>query len=140
MAGTIIPLWAARTFDYSGLAQGAEATTVLRLVEGLLPHRDALFLFRIHTVNITGAGTLDFVLHTAAPSREDPGTAFIDSTSEVSVSVAGATAGTLLRVLLDLESFGGLGAAVQVSATATQPSGSTQTIQARVSAEVLAHK
>lgn len=137
MAGTIIPLWSARTFDYSGLAQGSETTVALRLITDLLRYRAALLLLRVHEVDITGLAELDFAMSPAAPSREDPAASFVDTTTEARLSVAGTVAGTLLRADVTLENYG---AAVQLVVNASQPSGVTETISARVSAALLAYR
>jgi len=137
MAGTIISLWTARDFDFSTLGVGDGVTFDVGPVTGVLPFRDALFLLRVHDVTITGSATLDFSVHCAAPSRDDPAGTFVADQAALSLSVAGSSGGELLRGLVPASSFG---AHIQVRGTASQPVGSTETIHARISATLVGRR
>ena len=137
MAVDIIKLWAARDFDFSTLGASAEVTFDPCPVVDLLPYRDALFLLCVHDVTITGAASLDFAVLPAAPSSEEPAGTFVDTQTSLSLSVAGASSGELLRGLISLSTFG---ACVQVRGTASQAVGAVETIQARVSAALVGRR
>ncbi len=137
MAGTIISLWTARDFDFSTLEEGGDVTFDVGPVTDVLPFRDALFLLRVHDVTITGSAVLDFSVHSAAPSRDDPAGTFVVDQAALSLSVAGSSGGALLRGLLPTSTCG---AHIQVRGTASQPVGSTETIRARISATLVGHR
>lgn len=137
MAGTIISLWTARDFDFSTLGMGGGVTFDVGPVTGVLPFRDALFLLRVHDVTITGAATLDFSVHSAAPSPDDPAGTFVATQAALSLSVAGSSSGDLLRGLIPTST---VGAHIQVRGTASQSANSTETIQARISAALVGRR
>jgi hypothetical protein len=137
MAGTLITLWTARDFDFSDLGDGDEALFDACSVTDMLSYRDALFLLRIHSVTITGSAVLDFSVHPAGPSPDDPAGRYVDLGTSVGLSVAGTASGELVRGLVPLSVFG---AYVQVRGKAAQPMGSTETIQARVSAALVGRR
>jgi hypothetical protein len=137
MAGTIISLWTARDFDFSSLGVGNDVTFDVGPVTGVLPFRDALFLLRVHDVTITGSAKLDFSVHSTAPSQDDPAGTFVATQAALSLSVAGSSSGDLLRGLIPASI---LGAHIRVRGTALQSIGSTETIQARISAALVGRR
>ncbi len=136
MAGTIITLWSARDFDFSALGLNSATTFDVCPLTPVLPFRDAMFVLRVHTINVTGTATFKFSAHPAAPSIDEPAGTFVDQ-SIASLTVSGSSSGDVLRGLIPQSAFG---THIQVRGTATQAKSSSETIQARVSAVLVGRR
>lgn len=132
MAGTVIPLWTARDFDYSSIGIGSTEEHTLVKALDLSPYRDARLLVRVHTINVT-AGTLVVRAYRTSPTPEHPSADFLDAASPLATaSIQSAAVGDLVRQSLSASH----GAFVRFTIRATQPGETQETIEARLSAGV----
>lgn len=103
---TLIPFLSRRVYDFSATIGVTTDVVVVRALD-VVQWRQGELLVRVHAVNIAGAGRLNVVARLVAPSADAPQTDFVRTTPVVAqASVAGATAGVLLRVPLTAP-FGG---------------------------------
>lgn len=134
MAGRIISLFPRTLYNCGNLAGGTSLEVVLVDVVDVGEFTEGTLIVRIHSnSSITGAAQLDVLLRCTAPSVEDPGVSFVDtSTALATASVTETTLTNKINVVrAQLSAVGGL---VRVSIKASQDPAGPQSIQANLSA------
>lgn len=105
MAGTSIPLWNKRTFNFNNLTAGTTETQVAVKAIGCERYREGLLIVRAHTRDIVNAGSkIEVVAYTTAPSPEDPSVDFVFATAAGTASLANGS--TTIVASAALANFG----------------------------------
>lgn len=129
MAGTIIPLFTKREFDFSN---GTATIVVVKSVD-TSRYTEGVLNLRVHTNSTTsGTGTIAAHAKSIALTAEDPTLDFIDGTTLATASMTQSmVAGTLVRGTITA----GFGGSLQIVLVGNK--GTSVTLRATLSAEVV---
>lgn len=106
MAGTSIPLWNKKSFNFNNLTAGTTETHVAVKAVASEKYREALLIIRAHTRDIVNASSkIEVIAFTTAPSPEDPSVDFVSTTASGTATIANGSTSVVATVAL--ANFGG---------------------------------
>jgi hypothetical protein len=131
MAGTTIPLWNKRSFNFNNLTAGTSESHVAVKAISVERYREGQLIVRAHTRDIVNASSMiEVVASTTAPSAEDPSVDYVFTTASGTATIDDGS--TTVVASANLSNFGGF---LRISVMGTRIS--TGNCSAELSAELV---